>query len=380
MKIRFVSNARGFLKDLLSTNYKNLTFVYNEGKIYEANGKLKAEIAKLVKKPIFDCLGIFQVLTVDVTEDCVLSYNRFLHTNKPYVMYLENPLAPMHYSVDRSKSCISRMRLKRVFKNGNLKAIVALSKACESTIKEFYDVPESIKILNIYPYIKERRVISSELIEKKANNRELKLLYISSDFELKGGQDILKVFEKLDDNIKLTIVTKIETISKKDRMFIEKKTDAITLYDFVLSKDELAELYIESNILLNPTRQDSFSLVTLEAMKYGNAILSTDMYALKEMVQDGQQGYLTKARYDIWTEKNLPNKPIWNHRRKTIYSSFIDDRVVDFLHKKIVELNNDRELLNNLEQSAYNKVTTGEFSEQYILEQWNTLFGEIMEG
>jgi len=153
----------------------------------------------------------------------------------------------------------------------------------------------------------------------------------------------------------------------------------IELYDFTLSKDELAAIYERANILLNPTRQDSFSLVTLEAMKYGNTVLSSDMYAIKEMIEDGKEGYLTRAKYDIWTSENLPNKKIWNHRKKTIYSSYVDENMVAFLVEKMSLLINDRELLSRLQVNAFIKATTGEFAEEYILDKWNELFNECVE-
>ena len=378
MLIKFVSKARGFLLDLISNNYDDIAFVYEDAMVYETNSNLKVKLAAIVKQPIFDYLGLFQVLNVSVKEDCVFSYNRFLKSNKPYIMYLENPLAPVHYSINRPNTFISKRKLKDIFEDKNFKAIVGLSKACESTVRKFYDIPANVKVMNIYPYVKIRKNITLEEIEKKAYNDTLKLLYISSDFELKGGQDIIEALKKIESDLELTIVTKVDSIANNDRLFINKNSKKIKLFDFNLSKDELATLYMDSNILLNPTRQDSFSLVTLEAMKYGNAVISSDMYAIKEMISDGKEGFLTKAKFDIWTEENLPNRAIWNNRKKTIYSSFVDEHMVNFLCEKINTLNRDRKLLGYMEINAYLKSTSGEFSEEYILSQWKNLFEKVM--
>ena len=167
MLIKFVSKARGFLLDLISNNYDDIAFVYEDAMVYETNSNLKVKLAAIVKQPIFDYLGLFQVLNVSVKEDCVFSYNRFLKSNKPYIMYLENPLAPVHYSINRPNTFISKRKLKDIFEDKNFKAIVGLSKACESTVRKFYDIPANVKVMNIYPYVKIRKNITKT--RKKRN-------------------------------------------------------------------------------------------------------------------------------------------------------------------------------------------------------------------
>ena len=73
MLIKFVSKARGFLLDLISNNYDDIAFVYEDAMVYETNSNLKVKLAAIVKQPIFDYLGLFQVLNVSVKEDCVFS-------------------------------------------------------------------------------------------------------------------------------------------------------------------------------------------------------------------------------------------------------------------------------------------------------------------
>src|SRR5699024_8344578 len=103
-------------------------------------------------------------------------------------------------------------------------------------------------------------------------------LYISSDFTLKGGEDILATFKKLEENnyqnIKLNIITDFKKISPKLKNEISNFKN-LSLNDFSFNSKELNDIYAESDILLNPTRQDSFPLVILEAMKKGNIVIST---------------------------------------------------------------------------------------------------------
>ena len=127
---------------------------------------------------------------------------------------------------------------------------------------------------------------------------------------------------------------------------------------------------------MNPTRQDSFSLVTLEAIKSGNAILTTDLYAIPEMVKEDFNGYLINPKYRFFTYDNMPNPEVWNNRKETIYSDYIDDNIVDFLVSKIIYLFNNRDILHELSDNSYN-ISNDKFSEKNIISEWYKIFNEF---
>lgn len=380
-QIYVATKARGFLLDLFNCKFNHIEFFYEPYKIYETNSKIKILISKLVKAKIADHFGIIQRIKVKKKNfNIVFSYNRFLKSTKEYVIYLENPLALVHYSTDRNNTLISRYKLRKHFSDPNLKSIICLSKACYETVNRFYTIPERIKVEQLYPLVQVNKRTNKDSIKMKTRKSEITCLYISSDFKLKGGRDILEVFNKFQElginNIKLKIVTLIDMIDKDIKKEIEENEN-INLYDFKFSKEELNELYNDTCIFLNPTRQDSFSLVVLEAMKSGNAILSTDLYAIPEMVLEGYNGYLTYPKYRFFDYDNMPNKKVWNNRKNTIYSDYIDENIVDFLFEKILYLNTNRDELEKLAMNSFEKSNTGEFSEDFIKQKWNQIFEEI---
>lgn len=376
--IYVATKARGFLLDLFKINNDNITFRYTESKIYETNSKKKQILSKIVKSRLADHLGIIQRVRFK-EESCnmAFSYNRFLSSDKDYVIYLENPLALVHYSLNRNKTIISKLKLKKYLNDPYLKGIICLSKACYDTVHRFYDIPDSVRVSQVYPLVRLNPLTSQESIKGKAHEEEIKCLYISSDFSLKGGKEILATFEELKTigigNIKLNIITKLDSINSKFSGII-KKNKNIKLFDFNFNRDELNELYNESNIYLNPTRQDSFSLVVLEAIKSGNAILTTDLYAIPEMVKDQYNGYLTNPKYRFFNYDNLPNDLVWNNRRATIYSDYIDDDIVHFLLEKLLFLNENRMELERLELNSFEMANAGEFNEDSIINKWIEIF------
>lgn len=380
-KIYVATKARGFLLTLFKTKHENLVFQYKENQLYETNSKAKQIIAKLVKSKLADHFGLIQRLKVtDTQSTAIFSYNRFLKSDKNYVICLENPFALVHYSINRNNTLLSKLKLKRYFHDQHLKTVICLSKACLNTLGNVYEIPSSVKITQIYPLIEKNPLTSVQNIKSKSNSVDIQCLYISSKFTLKGGKDILECFKRLQqqgiNNIKLVIITELKSIDENTHREITENEN-IKLYDFKFSKAELNECYNASSIMLNPSRQDSFSLVVLEAMKSGNAILTSDLYALSEMVEHDFNGYLVGPKFRFFNYDNMPNKDVWNNREKTIYSNYIDYKMVDFLYEKLMFLNSNRSELERLSLNSFERANTGEFSEGYIKSKWNELLKNV---
>lgn len=377
-KIYVATKARGFLMSLFDSKYENIEFIYENNKLYETNSKFKIILSKLVKSKMADHLGIIQrIEDKNNSYNYTFSYNRFLKTKKDYVIYLENPLALVHYSTNRNNTFMSKVKLNKYFNDTNLKAIICLSKACYETVNNFYEIPNRIKVIQIYPLVLINALTSQESIIAKCHKKDIECLYISSNFNLKGGKDIIATFNELKNlninNIKLNIITQVNSVDINMKKQIEANEN-ITISDFKFNKEKLNKIYNDSCILLNPTRQDSFSLVVLEAMKSGNAIISTDLYAIPEMVIDNYNGYLTNPKYRFFNYNNMPNNSVWNNRKNTIYSDYTDYKIVDFLLEKIMFLNNNRDELERLAINSYNRSNNGELNEEFIKEKWSKLF------
>lgn len=380
-QIYVATKVRGFLTSLFVQDFEGYEFVFNNNKSYETNSSIKLKLHEIAKSSLADYLGLIQQIKVpNKSLDLAFSYNRFLKTNKPYIIYLENPFALMHYSINRNKSFLGKRKMKALFSNPHLKAIICLSRACFDTVNTIYHIPDHIKVLQIYPFVEKNPYTTSEGLTVKSYADDINCLYISSNFRLKGGQEIIEVFTKFRElgieNVKLTIITEIDKLVGRDYKRI-KENPNIELFNFEFNKQELNEIYNKSSIYLNPTRQDSFSLVVLEAMKSGNAIITSDLYALPEMVKENQNGYYVRPKHRFFNYDNMPNPQVWNDRDSTIYSDFIDDNIVRELFNKINFLNENRNVLDRFSQKSFNLSNEKTFNEESILNAWESLFEEI---
>lgn len=198
-------------------------------------------------------------------------------------------------------------------------------------------------------------------------------------FLSKGALEIIEAFTRLRTdglNLSLTMVTSLQEVNKEIIDTIQH-TGGITLYDFKFSFSEMQELYASHHILLIPSSDDSFNLTVLEAMKAGLPALASRLYAIPEMIADGENGYLTDPAWWFFDEHNILNHAVWNHRKETIYSGKKNERITQFLEEKIRLLYANRDLLKQLSLNSYQKAMTPPFSRDYIVNQWNELLNKI---
>lgn len=373
------SGTRGFLKNLFNEPSNKIKFYYNYNDVYEVAGKTKEMLAKIIKFKIFDYIGLFKIVNaIDIKEDACFSYNRFLKTTKPYVIFLENPSALVNYCWDRPKFKMTKLKLKHCFEDENLKAIVCMSKTCYKYINNLYDIPPKIKIIQNYPMIPDDLTFEESMARKKASMTNIECLFISSDFYLKGGRDLLRVFEKLGKtktNIHLTIITCTLTIAT-DELELINKMNNVNIVEFNLSKKELDEYYKSSAILINPTRADSFSLVTLEAIKYGCAVIATNVYAIQEMDIDGYNGFLHEPLFKIWDDDGTLNKYYRTHEKTTIRSGIVDEKLTEWMYEKLLYLETHREQLSEFCVNSLKLSRNEEFSSKSIMERWEKIYYE----
>lgn len=369
-RIEVVGKGRGFLENLYSTQFGTFEFVGSKN-TYEISNSKTGSLYKLFKSSLFDALGIVIIPYHKTRENECIIYNRFLFTNRKYYIILENPTALFHYCLDRKNGLFFSCIKKRMLDNDKLKQIICISDACLNTFNKIFDI-NCNKLTRIYPLIPDVNITENEL-KNKCLNKKLVCTYVSSQFVLKSGLEILEVANICSD-VDFLIVTKINSLESDVVRKINKMSN-VTIYDFNLNKDELNKLYFQSNILLNITRQDSFSLVNLEAIKHGLVTIGTDLYAIPEMVVDGYNGYLSKPKYRFFSEDNMPNPEVWNNRESTIMSNYIDSNLVSFTTEKIKYLDKNRDVLFEFSKNAYQLATT-KFGESTIKNQWENIVND----
>jgi glycosyltransferase involved in cell wall biosynthesis len=154
---------------------------------------------------------------------------------------------------------------------------------CHVSEQKVYVVPHGANFENIP---------SKDVVLAKKKSDKCRLLFIGREWERKGGDiafETLLRLEELGIQAELTVCgnTPPKT-STHERMkvipFFLNKNDEKQL-------KELEKLYMRSDFLLVPTRQEIFGIVFCEASAFGLPSITTDTGGVSGAVQDGKNGF-----------------------------------------------------------------------------------------
>jgi len=169
----------------------------------------------------------------------------------------------------------------------------------ELLVKRFKVIPEKI---NVIYHGTDEKFFSSDFdkdLEKQVTN-EFKLnkkyvLYVSALWEYKNHYLLILAFSKLirEDNcdLNLVLVGKGSITNKGYLQYLYKLPEKLGIKDNVIftgdvSKEYLKYIYKNAFVFIMPSMCESFGFPVVEAMASGIPVVSSDAFALKEIVND----------------------------------------------------------------------------------------------
>jgi glycosyltransferase involved in cell wall biosynthesis len=191
--------------------------------------------------------------------------------------------------------------IKQLMLRKNFLKLVFKSQAGLESLKTYGNISDQ-RILDkvdvVYPCM---RRIDPSLI--KYNNDKVNFLF-SGDFFLKGGANVVDAFERLQknyNNISLQICSLPDLRIKNKAIRNEyldriKKNPKINLR-FVDRKEMLDTVLPDTDVFVSPTYQEAFGFAILEASAYGIPVISTNHFAIPEIVEHGKSGYLIDTNH-----------------------------------------------------------------------------------
>jgi glycosyltransferase involved in cell wall biosynthesis len=175
--------------------------------------------------------------------------------------------------IERAKLAMTRRALRLA------RAYVTWSEWAKRSLVEDYDVPEE-RILVAAPGT------DLDLYRKTCSRREgpPRILFVGGDFLRKGGDLLLEAFQnRLRGKAELHLVTGYPVPSQ----------EGVFQYAGLPPNSEpLLDLYRQADIFALPTRADCLAVVLGEAMAASLPVVTTDVGAHSEAVQDNWNGFL----------------------------------------------------------------------------------------
>lgn len=231
------------------------------------------------------------------------------NSNLPYIVELDNPYSTAYYHIQNFNKNYHKIKanLEEAYK------ITYLSEASKSHTIEIFGKKLESKSYVTYPYMNENYK------NNQRSNDEINFIFIGLNMKGKGGEEVLEAFHHIKrKNIKLTFISNVnEDIKAKyandSRINILPPQSRDILFN---------EIYPKMDIMIFPSLYESFGVVLLEALSFGMGIITVNVYATPEIVENDYNGKL--LHHPILRPTILNNRIVVN---------CVDTIIQDFHHR-----------------------------------------------
>jgi glycosyltransferase involved in cell wall biosynthesis len=210
-----------------------------------------------------------------------------------FIVDLDNPWSLTGYNL-RAMSLYQPI-LRYILASSRCREIRCISETCRLSLKALFGQAVYDKARVHYPCIPQEVSCVDSAIPDSC-----RFLFVGTQFEIKGGEALLKAFRRVYErapSARLDVITHLPAKYSD----LAKSCAGIHVHEARFSRDEIhAQFMNQADVLVLPTYAESFGMVALEGLAHGLALIATDVYALREMVEDGKNGYLIKPPISIW--------------------------------------------------------------------------------
>lgn len=240
-----------------------------------------------------------------------------------------------------------KMRIKileHLFRKNNFIKLLFKSEAGKKTFIDYFNELKDDtlfrKIDVVYPAV---RRIDDRLIKHKQNSSMIKITFVG-DFLRKGGTHVVDAFEELQktfSNLYLNICSGDDFKSENIKLinkYKKKMSDNKRIRFAHVPRDILMnKIYPETDIFVCPTYKESYGYAIEEAIAYGIPVISTNHFAIPEIINHGENGFLIDThqfefirKFRGYTVNKIP-EAFGSYMVKQIYRHLkllIEDRVL----------------------------------------------------
>lgn len=186
---------------------------------------------------------------------------------------------PYSWFFDRSKSLYQKK--KRLFNAINNLTIITPSEWLATKVKCSFLSNKPIQVINNGIDLNLFKPSYSDFREKHNIIDKTIVLGVASVWSYEKGLD---VFNSLADNLDSSMY-QIVLVGTDDSIDEKLSSNIISIHR-TQNQEELAEIYTAADVFINPTREDNYPSVNMEAIACGTPVISFDTGGCKEIVND----------------------------------------------------------------------------------------------
>jgi glycosyltransferase involved in cell wall biosynthesis len=293
--------------------------------------------------------------------DIIYSSQTIPLTLNNWILDLEIPYSLTRFHKKSFENKLNILILKLFLNLPNCIGVTTWSKRAADALK-YYNIVNTDKIHVVQP------AFNVKTIKRLKKNKTKKLLFVGTDFERKGGEEILLAFSKIKKTftdaelyIASIIPEKYKDLSNQEGVFN---------LGYISREELFNKYYLECDIFLLPTYQDTYGFAIIEALCYGMYVITTDDYATKEITNNIKNVKILKNSPKLWFNENGTYKENY----KDIYKLIIE-------YKKNKEVHNN--FINEISESVIKVFSNTQkreiLSKKYFINKRDKMFGNIIK-
>jgi glycosyltransferase involved in cell wall biosynthesis len=161
--------------------------------------------------------------------------------------------------------------------------LLPLSRSCRDSLIDDYGIPPE-RITVVPPGINLETFACPDR-SAPSPDRPFNILFVGADFSRKGGDLLVTLATRPEfQDVEFNLVT---------RSYRGPAAPNIRVHDRMTTNSEpLVRLFREADLFVLPTRADSHSIASLEAMAVGLPVITTPVGGIVDIIQDGETGFL----------------------------------------------------------------------------------------
>jgi glycosyltransferase involved in cell wall biosynthesis len=263
----------------------------------ERKGGQVSENQALSKKRKFSWKQFFPLINFkkrpkSVPSDAVVYCWGGILLSGKYIIDIDHPWCLTGYNHFAMK--LWRYLINWILSSPRCLEIRCMSLTCMESLKQLFGPNVFSKAKLFYPKIPQQVFHVDSVAD------ETRFLFVGTQFEIKGGEALLKAFSSVyikNPSARLDVITYLPS----HLVALASSCPGITVHAAKFSRKEIWERFMRhSDVLILPTYVDTFALVALEALAHGMGLIVSDSYALSETVEPGKNGELLVPPISVW--------------------------------------------------------------------------------
>lgn len=223
--------------------------------------------------------------------DLTVAVNHLVLRQEPWILEAEHVAFCLSYRGEWLDSARLRGFLERVLSSSWCRKIVSSSDAAQRNILRYLNCEGFADKLVVVPFALPVKPFSKAC----RNNGNVKLLFVGTTnlpgrFYDRGGLEVLECFRILRQrypDIELVVRSEVPAAVKSQFAGLP----GLQIIDSPIPAEAVEAEYSSANIFLSPGDHTPWSSI-LEAMSYELPVVATDVFANRELVRDGETGFL----------------------------------------------------------------------------------------